>query len=112
MYLKRGHLLFFGVFFGIILLFFVSRLFNILSLPIFTDEAIYVRWAQIAAQDANWRFISLVDGKQPMYVKKYGKLELPNCNIIDERGIYVPNHPLLELGDIKRICDIIIKNDK
>src|SRR5581483_1465486 len=28
----------------------------------------YIRWAQIAANDANWRFISLTDGKQPMFV--------------------------------------------
>ena len=48
--------------------FFASRLYNIVSLPIFTDEAIYIRWSQIAKQDANWRFISLTDGKQPMFV--------------------------------------------
>ncbi len=54
--------------FGIIFLFFFTRLYNILSLPIFTDEAIYVRWSQIAGNDANWRFISLTDGKQPMFV--------------------------------------------
>ncbi len=53
---------------GIILLFFVSRFYNILGLPIFTDEAIYVRWSQIASNDAAWRFISLTDGKQPMFV--------------------------------------------
>jgi len=39
-----------------------------MNLPIFTDEAIYVRWSQIARQDASWRFISLTDGKQPMFV--------------------------------------------
>jgi len=43
------------------------RVFHILELPIFTDEAIYVRWAQIGEQDANWRFISLTDGKQPLF---------------------------------------------
>ncbi len=48
--------------------YFFLRLLSLQSLPIFTDEAIYVRWAQIALQDANWRFISLTDGKQPMYV--------------------------------------------
>jgi 4-amino-4-deoxy-L-arabinose transferase-like glycosyltransferase len=53
---------------GILTLFFFTRFYNILSLPIFTDEAIYIRWAQIAANDAAWRFISLTDGKQPMYV--------------------------------------------
>jgi len=49
-------------------LYFVIRLFNILDLPIFTDEAIYIRWAQIAKDDASWRFISLTDGKQPSFV--------------------------------------------
>lgn len=53
---------------GIVALFFVTRLYNILSLPIFTDEAIYIRWSQIAKQDASWRFISLTDGKQPLFV--------------------------------------------
>ncbi|HEV2339934.1 MAG TPA: glycosyltransferase family 39 protein, partial [Patescibacteria group bacterium] len=48
--------------------YFVTRLFFILHLPIFTDEAIYIRWSQIAKQDAAWRFISLTDGKQPMFV--------------------------------------------
>src|SRR6266403_2686749 len=53
---------------GIIVLYFFTRLYNILGLPIFTDEAIYVRWAQIASNDAAWRFISLTDGKQPMFI--------------------------------------------
>lgn len=52
----------------LILLYFVTRLTNIMSLPLFTDEAIYVRWAQIARQDAAWRFISLTDGKQPSFI--------------------------------------------
>lgn len=56
------------LFIGIVILFFATRFYNILALPIFTDEAIYVRWTQIAKQDANWRFISLTDGKQPMFV--------------------------------------------
>lgn len=47
--------------------FLATRLTNLTKLPIFTDEAIYIRWSQIGAQDANWRFISLTDGKQPMF---------------------------------------------
>src|ERR1035437_1065413 len=50
------------------LVYFFLRLIFLNRMPIFTDEAIYVRWAQIALQDASWRFISLTDGKQPMYV--------------------------------------------
>lgn len=49
------------------LLYAVTRLTNLTKLPIFTDEAIYIRWSQIGAQDPNWRFISLTDGKQPMF---------------------------------------------
>jgi len=48
--------------------YFVLRLIFLGRLPIFTDEAIYLRWAQIALHDSSWRFISLTDGKQPMYV--------------------------------------------
>ncbi len=50
------------------LTYFVSRIVSIMQLPIFTDEAIYTRWSQIAYNDANWRFISLTDGKQPLFV--------------------------------------------
>lgn len=53
---------------GIISLYFATRLINIMALPLFTDEAIYVRWSQIARQDAAWRFISLTDGKQPLFI--------------------------------------------
>ena len=53
---------------GIVALYFFTRFYNLLGLPIFTDEAIYIRWSQIASNDAAWRFISLTDGKQPMYV--------------------------------------------
>ncbi len=50
------------------LLYFGTRLYNLTSLPIFVDEAIYSRWSQIALHDASWRFISLTDGKQPLWV--------------------------------------------
>ena len=45
----------------------LTRLTNLTAMPIFTDEAIYIRWSQIGMRDANWRFISLTDGKQPMF---------------------------------------------
>ncbi len=56
------------VLFGLVIVYFITRIVLLGNLPIFTDEAIYVRWTQIAAQDASWRFISLTDGKQPMLV--------------------------------------------
>ena len=57
-----------GFIFAAVLFYLLTRLYHITSLPIFTDEAIYTRWAQIAKQDANWRFISLTDGKQPLFI--------------------------------------------
>lgn len=52
---------------GILVVYFISRLTNLTALPIFTDEAIYLRWSQIGGNDASWRFISLTDGKQPLF---------------------------------------------
>jgi len=49
-------------------------------------------------------------GSQPFYKKVYGEMILPNCSIIDERGIYVPNHPQLEEIEIELICKIILNN--
>ena len=48
-------------------LYFFLRLTQLTFLPIFTDEAIYIRWSQIGGSDASWRFISLTDGKQPLF---------------------------------------------
>lgn len=63
---KRMFFIGFGAFL-VLAAFAITRLTQLTLLPIFTDEAIYIRWSQIGAQDANWRFISLTDGKQPMF---------------------------------------------
>src|SRR3989344_9160310 len=49
-------------------LYLISRLVNLSAIPIFTDEAIYSYWAQIALHDPINRFISLEDGKQPLFI--------------------------------------------
>lgn len=48
-------------------------------------------------------------GSQPFYKKLYGETLLPNCTIVDERGIYVPNHDKMTKDDIDRICEILLK---
>jgi len=53
-------------------------------------------------------------GTQPFYVKKYGRLELPNVTTVDKYGFYVPNHPKLTESEIKFVCEKInevINND-
>jgi len=49
-------------------------------------------------------------GTQPFYRNLYSKYKLPNASVVDNLGIYVPNHPALTIGEIKKICSIIIKN--
>lgn len=52
----------------IFFLYFFTRLYNILSLPIFTDESIYIYWAKfIETSNSQW-FISLTDGKPPLFI--------------------------------------------
>lgn len=51
----------------LIISYLITRLSYLTSIPIFTDEAIYIRWSQIGSRDANWRLISLTDGKQPLF---------------------------------------------
>ena len=48
-------------------------------------------------------------GTQPFYKKLYGENKLPKCSIIDERGVYVPNHDKMTKEDIDRVCDILLK---
>lgn len=53
---------------GLIFTYFFTRLVNLKLIPIFTDEAIYTFWAQVALDDPVHRFISLQDGKQPLFI--------------------------------------------
>lgn len=44
------------------------RLYRLTLLPIFDDEAIYLRWSQIMRAEPTLRFVPLSDGKQPLYM--------------------------------------------
>jgi CDP-6-deoxy-D-xylo-4-hexulose-3-dehydrase len=47
-------------------------------------------------------------GTQPFYKKKYGENKLPNASIIDDRGLYVPNHDKLTTEEIDKVCEVIL----
>lgn len=62
---------FWKIFFGILIssvIFFSTRLQNLTSVPVFGDEAIYVRWSQIIRNVETLRFIPVTDGKQPFFM--------------------------------------------
>jgi len=55
---------------GIIALGFLLRFLRIIIFqqPVFADEAIYIRWAQIMRAEPTLRFLPLSDGKQPLFM--------------------------------------------
>ncbi|MBU1117729.1 glycosyltransferase family 39 protein [Patescibacteria group bacterium] len=46
----------------------IFRTLNLESLPVFGDEAIYLRWSQIIKSVDTLRFLPLTDGKQPLFM--------------------------------------------
>lgn len=56
-----------GLFLVLLVGFFI-RFFHLNSLPVFADEAIYIRWAQVMRAEPTLRFLPLSDGKQPLFM--------------------------------------------
>lgn len=44
------------------------RLYRLTLIPVFDDEAIYIRWAQVMKAEPTLRFVPLSDGKQPLFM--------------------------------------------
>jgi len=55
-------------FLGIIFIALLLRTINLTILPIFGDEAIYIRWSQVMGAEPGLRFLPLSDGKQPLFM--------------------------------------------
>lgn len=53
---------------GILGIYLVSRLLFLTRIPMFTDEAIYLRWSQIMATDWKFIYLPLTDGKPPLFM--------------------------------------------
>lgn len=53
---------------GLIFLYFLLRVPNLVLQPIFADEAIYIRWAQVMRAEPTLRFLPLTDGKTPLFM--------------------------------------------
>ena len=52
----------------ILLCAFLLRIYQLNLIPVFVDEAIYVRWAQVMRAEPSLRFLPLSDGKQPLFM--------------------------------------------
>ncbi len=54
---------------SLVLIYLVTHLLALTKLPVFADEAIYIRWAQLIMDDARrYLFFPLNDGKTPFFV--------------------------------------------
>jgi 4-amino-4-deoxy-L-arabinose transferase-like glycosyltransferase len=53
---------------ALILGYLFSRFINLTIIPVFADEAIYLRWAQVMRAVPSLRFLPLSDGKQPLFM--------------------------------------------
>lgn len=56
------------ILFFLSILYFALRLPNLTLQPIFADEAIYIRWAQVMKAEPTLRFLPLSDGKTPLFM--------------------------------------------
>lgn len=44
---------------------------------------------------------------KPFWYEKFNKPKLPNCELIDQYGFYIPNHQDLTINDLNKIINII-----
>ena len=44
-----------------------------------------------------------------MWFEEYGHQSLPNCELVNNHGFYIPNHQDLTCHEINFICEIINK---
>jgi 4-amino-4-deoxy-L-arabinose transferase-like glycosyltransferase len=52
----------------LILILFFARIYKLTLLPVFADEAIYIRWSQVMKAEETLRFLPLSDGKEPLFM--------------------------------------------
>jgi 4-amino-4-deoxy-L-arabinose transferase-like glycosyltransferase len=70
--------------------FFSLRLFNLNLVPIFADEAIYIRWAQLISVNSRYWFIPLSDGKTPLFMWLLAPLlKIPVDPLLLGRGLSI-----------------------
>ena len=88
--------------------------------PIFADEAIYVRWAQVMKAEPTLRFLPLSDGKQPLYMWILmfllkpsfdplitGRMLSVSMGILSNFGVFVLSYILFKSKKISLIASLL-----
>lgn len=55
------------IFFGLVILPLIIRFLYILKTPLYLDEGIYINWADLFNQSKDFAYLSLLDGKTPLF---------------------------------------------
>ncbi len=66
--MKKNYIYTLIILIGLLVSGFIVRSINLTYLPVFADEAIYVRWSQVMGHEPTLRFLPLSDGKQPFFM--------------------------------------------
>ena len=53
---------------ALLVVYFFIRLQHLQTIPVFNDEAIYLRWSQLIKNVDSLRFVPLSDGKEPLFM--------------------------------------------
>lgn len=53
---------------GVLVVGALIRFYHLTIIPVFADEAIYIRWSQVMKSESTLRFLPLSDGKQPLFM--------------------------------------------
>ena len=48
--------------------------------------------------------------EHPFWYERYGKLELPNANVVHEYGLYVPNNHQMTENELDKVIEVVNKN--
>lgn len=59
---------FWFLFLGLVLVYFLFLSFNLLALPLYLDEGLYIFWASLFKQDPGLAYVSMQDGKTPFFI--------------------------------------------
>src|SRR3989304_2252128 len=76
---------------GILALALGLRLASLTYVPVFVDEAIYIRWSQVMRAEPTLRFMPLSDGKQPLFMW----LTIPFLKLFDNPLVAGDSRPCL-----------------
>ncbi|GIK83938.1 MAG: hypothetical protein BroJett025_05600 [Patescibacteria group bacterium] len=97
----------------LVLAYLATHLYGLLELPVFADEAIYIRWAQLIIDEpARYFFFSMNDGKTPLFFWLLTPFQFMFDDQLFAARIVSVLTGLMQMVVIMRITGLLTKNKK